>query len=419
MNHANTALCQKKTEMDEFGMRGIIAMKYGILKSWVVAGSMLVAAAGSAQAGGLERGGYDIDLLFEPTPFVLEAAGTYVMPQRKLNNVAGFAPGATHGVRETESYFVPRIGFKAGIGDHVDCVADYSQPWGAHLNPGIGWAGAMTNIETKIESHSYAATCSFKAQVGKGQLRIIGGAAYQQLEGFKERLIDPTLLPLGVGRLDLEDHGWGWRIGAAYEIPEIALRASLVYNSSVSFSNLTGMLDLTQVIPGMVIPVFGSTTMPESIELKLQTGIAPDWLAFGSVKWVDWSILQSIAFCAETTRGIPCAIGSVGHLTELDLLYRDGWTISGGVGHRINDRWSALASLTWDRGTSTIIGSQTDSWMLGAGVAFTPSDHAEFRLGGALGVLTSGTSVPDRHSVSYTFGNDLVGAVSASARITW
>ncbi|MGG2475354.1 transporter, partial [Rhizobium sp. BR5] len=43
--------------------------------------------------------------------------------------------------------------------------------------------------------------------------------------------------------------------------------------------------------------VYGSVSMPDSIELKVQSGIAPDWLAFGSVKWTDWSQIQVIPFC--------------------------------------------------------------------------------------------------------------------------
>ena len=39
-----------------------------------------------ALAGGLERGGYNIDLLFDRSPYAAEATATYVMPQRKLKN---------------------------------------------------------------------------------------------------------------------------------------------------------------------------------------------------------------------------------------------------------------------------------------------------------------------------------------------
>ncbi|MXN53306.1 transporter [Shinella sp. AETb1-6] len=402
-------------------------------------------AATSAQAGGLERGGYNIDLLFDPSDYVIDSSVTYVNPQRKLNNVrdsnTGILPPLggdgnlngrpNEGIRATEGYWVKRLGVKASIGDAVDCMADYSEPWGAHLNQGENWAGANENIETKIKSQNYATTCSYSFDAGTGKLRIIGGAFYQEVSGFQDRLVYdlPALgLPLsGVGHLGLKADGWGWRAGVAYEIEEYALRTSLVYNSAVDLDNITGTLNLSQV-NGTIIPVFGSVSMPDSLEFKFQTGVAPGWLVFGGVKWTDWSQLQSIPFCPTALRSAGCSTSTpanpTNEVTSLDLLYRDGWTISGGVGHKFNEQWSGAASLTWDRGVSTGIGTHTDTWTLGAGVSYTPTENIELRLSGALGLLTSGSSrevVKDGRAygqrASYDFDNDLVSAISTSLKV--
>ncbi len=420
-------------------------LKQGILAA--VAG-MLVASA--AQAGGLERSGYNIDLLFDPSDYAAEATATYVNPQRELKNVRDTNPANTNpltdeygggdlndrpnSVDDTESYWAPRIGVKAALGDSIDCMADYSQPWGAHTKPGQNWAGANNNIETKVESDNYAATCSYKWEMGPGYFRVIGGGFYQEVNGFKERLVqDYTGTGLdgvfsGVGRLELEGSGWGWRTGVAYEIPEYALRASLVYNSAVDYDDLSGFIDLRQL--GFVIPppgpglitgtkydVNGAASLPDSLELKVQTGIAPGWLAFGSVKWTDWSQLQVLQFCPATVSPLtPC--------TSLDLVYRDGWTVSGGIGHKFNDQWSGAVSLTWDRGTSQGYGSQTDTWLLGTGVSYTPTENVEVRLAGSVGILTSGSSGEVTYQgqvigddVSYDFDNDFVGAISTSLKV--
>jgi long-chain fatty acid transport protein len=424
-------------------------MNKPLLKTLVGAGCVSLAAIGMAGAGGLERGGYNIDLLFDPARFAGEASVTYVMPQRELDDVVDINPrnglgsngiggGDTSGIRDTESYAVPRIGLKAALGDSVDCMVDYSQPWGAHSNPGDEWAGANSNIETKINSDNFAGTCSYKMQAGRGQFRILGGAFYQEVNGSKERLVIPDVVPTplglidfpgsGVGRLELAGEGVGWRIGAAYEIPEIAFRASLVYNSEVDLGDITGTVDLTEVSPlvltnpldprraifGVVTDVSGTQSMPDSVEFKIQSGIAPDWLAFGSIKWVDWSTFQEVSFCAI---GDPRPCTTETDVTSLELLYRDGWTVSGGVGHRFNDQWSGAASIAWDRGTSTTLGIQSDTWTFSAGAAYTPTQNVEFRLGGALGVLTSGES--EDNEITYEYGNDLVAAVSASAKIKW
>jgi long-chain fatty acid transport protein len=399
---------------------------------------VLSSLSGPSFAGGLERGGYNIDQLFDTSQFSVQSGVIYVMPQRKLKNVqdtdttaggGGNLNGRSHSADETENYAIPYVGIKAGY-ENVDCLFDYSEPFGAHTNPGANWAGANNNIETKITTHNYGATCSYKFDVGPGQLRLIGGAFYQEVEGFKERLVStiPAALGVGtgVGRLDLEDNGWGWRAGVAYEIPEYAMRASLVYNSRVKYDSLSGTVDLTQVplgaAPfGVVTNVTGEAEAPDSLELKLQSGIAPDWLAFGSVKWTNWSILQSIALCPTASSG-SCTHST--QLTSLDLLYQDGWTVTGGVGHKFNDQWSGAVSLTWDRGTSHGYGAQTDSWTVGVGAAYNPTQNIEWRLAGAVGILTSGSSgtitqdgVTYGNDASYSFGNDLVAAVSTSIKV--
>jgi long-chain fatty acid transport protein len=421
------------------------------LKALAAAGCLSLALIGSAHAGGLERGGYNIDLLFDPSPVTGQFTATYVMPQRELKNVTDTNPtdgigsngigGGSTTARDTESSWIPYAGMKFGVG-HVDCLGDYSQPIGADSNPGADWMGANSNIHTKVESEALGATCSYKFDVSKGQLRFIGGVFHEDVSGFKERLVAPVpiLAPgagTGIGRLDLEGDGWGWRTGVAYEIPDIALRASLVYNSAVKLDSITGTLDLTQV-PGAINPanpllgrvtdVYGSSQVPQSVELKLQSGIAPGWLAFGSVKWMDWSALQSIPFCPTSTQGlVPCTTTSPARATSLDLLYKDGWTVSGGIGHKFNDQWSGIAALTWDRGTTTGLSGQTDTWTVAAGAAYTPTQNIEVRFGGALGVLTSGTihSVVGEDGVTYgkdytaTFGDDLVSAISASVKVKW
>lgn len=428
-------------------------MNMSFLKVIFGAGTASLMMMSVGAAGGLKREGYNIDLLFNPSPFAAEAAATYVFPDRKLNDVRdtnpangigsnGIGGGSRNGVKDTPSYWSPRIGLKAGIGDAVDCLIDYSEPWGVHTDPGREWMGANDNIQTKVTSHNYAATCSYKFQAGPGQMRFLGGFFYQELSGFKERLVAPVptltgsnLLGSGIGRLDVGGDGTGWRLGTAYEIPEFAFRASLVYNSEVRLGDLSGTLNLTQVpafvdpgnpILGQMTPVFGSAAMPQSLKLSIQSGVAPDWLAFGSVEWAQWSKLQSIAFCPEATRAIACRPGGPTEVTSLDLIYRDGWTIQSGVGHKFNDQLSAGASITWDRGTSTGLGYQSDTWTLGLGASYTPSSNVELRLAGALGLMTSGSSGAVEwdgrvygDEVSYTYGNDLVSAISANLKVRW
>ncbi|QND64182.1 transporter [Mesorhizobium loti] len=388
--------------------------------------SLVVSAA---SAGGFDRGGVNIDQLFDAAPYSFDAGVTYVSPQRKLKNVQRLDGSglSTSEVDVGGDYAVPRIGIKANIFEAVDCLASYSKPYGADADYGTNNAYSTTAVKYSVKTNDYGLTCSYKFNVGKGAFRFIGGVSYQDVDAFLSR---QTLLAFGntgLGKFQLSDSAWGWRAGAAYEIPEIALRGSLMYYSSYKYDGLSGTVDTTgfsgtfpaNLVPGStgVYPVSASAEIPQALELKLQSGIAPGWLAFGSVRWQQWSKLGIIPI-----NGVRSPVFGTASPVSFDLLYRDGWTISGGIGHKFTDQISGLVSLTWDRGTSTTSGYQSDTYAVATGISYSPNDKVEVRLGGSIGVLTSGSSTftgvgDTANAVTYTYGNDLLLAGSASVKI--
>ncbi|WP_394689265.1 transporter [Hoeflea sp.] len=422
-------------------IRGSLKMTAAVL----AAGVSVVSAA---QAGGFDRGGVNIDLLFDESRFATEAAVTLVTPQREITNVARgtnsaavfvptAAPATAASLDVDSDFAVPRLGAKLQLVDNLDCLASYGQPIGADAGYGLNNAYSPTAVAFSIDTNDYGLTCSYKfaageTSLGKGQIRIIGGVSYQELDGFLSRqsFLDFANLGInnvggvtntsGVGRFNIGGEAWAWRIGAAYEIPEIAFRASLVYSSKYDY-DLTGTQNNTgfgAVIPGsQIVPISATTEIPQSLEFKIQSGVAENTLAFFGVKWQEWGKLGIIPIVG----GVSPATGLATNLS-FDPLYRDGWTVTGGMARRINEKVSVLGAVTWDRGTSTTSGTQTDTWTFSGGVAFNPSERVELRLGGALGVLTSGTSTPSAsgdpaNNITYSFGNDLVAAGSLSAKI--
>ncbi|MCP9231438.1 outer membrane protein transport protein [Mesorhizobium sp. LMG 17147] len=399
------------------------------LKVLLGAGAFSLGFAGTVQAGGFDRGGVNIDQLFDAAPYSFDAGVTYVSPQRKLKNVQRLDGSglSTSAVDVGGDYAVPHVGIKANILEPVDCLATYTRPYGADANFGMNNAYSPTAVKYAVDTDDFGLTCSYKVNVGKGAIRFIGGVSYQQVDAFLSR---QTLLAFGntgLGIFKLSDEAWGWRAGAAYEIPEIALRASLMYSSSYKYDGLSGTVDTTgfrgafpaDLIPGStgVYPVSASAEIPQALEFKLQSGIAPGWLAFGSVRWQEWSKLGVIAI-----NGVRSPVTGAPSPVSFDLLYRDGWTVTGGIGHKFTDQLSGVVSLTWDRGTSTTSGYQSDTWAVASGVSYSPNDQVEVRLGGSIGVLTSGSSTfsgvgDEANAVTYSYDNDLLLAGSASVKI--
>ncbi|MBT8424043.1 MAG: hypothetical protein KJO67_03640, partial [Silicimonas sp.] len=78
------------------------------------------------------------------------------------------------------------------------------------------------------------------------------------------------------------------------------------------------------------------STVPQSVQLDFQTGVAADTLVFGSVRWVDWSEFQI------TPPGFALASGGL----PLAAYDSDYITYSLGVGRRFNDTWSGAVTLT-------------------------------------------------------------------------
>ncbi|WP_409063181.1 OmpP1/FadL family transporter [Brucella sp. 1315] len=393
-----------------------------------------------AHAGGFERGSQDFDILFEQGNAV-EAGGTFVAPQRKLKNIHGSAIGAMTGGRnpvnsnqpyatevdEAKSYWVPKISAKFDLTSDLACAAQYRQPWGIETDVGTGTVRMFTAIEQKISSNDYGVNCSYRFTAGeKSYFRILGGVSYQELKGEQTKMVPPGSKFGGsfrVASLDAEDQSVGWRLGAAYEIPEYAMRATLVYQSEVKYK-LDGTINNLRLDPSTgrsdPLSVTSDIATPQSVEFKFQTGIAPDWLAFGSVKWTDWSSIEQVNFVSKGNRDIQ----NGEKINSLDLYYQDGWTVSGGVGHKFNDQWSAAATVTWDRGTSTGLTSQTDVWLFGLGTNYKPTDQFEVRLAGAAGWLSAGdldnTMIGNESSLTGSkgeFGNDFVGALSLTAKV--
>ena len=400
-------------------------------------------------SGGLSRGGVDFSLLFSDKKVDSEVGFTFVAPQRTIDSATRFVnltggPSLTStDIDVNGSYFIPKVAAKVGIGEHFDCAATFSTPFGADQDNGLNNAVSGSAVEFEIDTEDYGLTCSFKynlgeTRLGQSRVRLIGGGSILEFDGFLSRQsfvdfvgIPAAFIPAGLGALNAEGLGtftvddttFGWRAGLAYEIPKSAIRVSAVYSSEYDVE-ATGIVDITgfntnaaALIP--TAPISLTTVLPQQVDINIQSGINAKTIAFGNFNWTDWSQLGSIpvegVFSAATGQPLD---------TFFEPLYRDGLTVTGGVGRKFKENLSGLLSLTWDRGTSTTTGTQTDTWLVRTGLSYKANDNISIQAGGAVGVLTSGSTsgvgVLDVNTqASRSFGNDFVGAFSASAKISF
>jgi long-chain fatty acid transport protein len=394
-------------------------MARGILK---ITSALLALSAsiGAAQAGGFSRGTADTDILYEEGNFNLRAGVTIVAPQRKYATINGAA--ATDS-RFSETYVIPTAAIKLNINDDARCAATYTQSnggdssYGAQAVAAGKLTGASGTVSTNFVSNEIGLTCGYKLSLGKGNFWLLGGVLFEDFTYTEVVQFGPFAGPLNGSNATLAFNGkydFGYRVGAAYEIPEIALRAQLMYRSSVEHTP-----DGSFTFAGGVLPAVGLGTLPQSVELKLQSGVAPGWLVFGSVKWTDWSVLQTLNYTIGA--GAPGISGP----KIKEFYFQDGWTVTAGVGHVFSETVSGALQVTWDRGVSTTEDHLTDTWTLGAGVGLKDALGGELRLGAGISYLTAGkvnidvpAPGPGADFASTTKG-DFAYAASASYKVKW
>ena len=380
------------------------------MRAAALACAMTLAAAAPSAAGGYDTGARDWDFLFQPDSVAFEAGVRYIVPRRSLDGIIGVF-GPSPDVDETEAFALPHASLAVRFGDAARCMASYREPYAGHANYGTAWTYAFSATEQHFSSVDFGLTCAGSVALGKGRLHIIGGLSYQEIDYELVQLAPPPAPAGTIARTNVSDGGLAWRAGLAYDIPEYALRASLIYNSAVDY-NMTG----THSLFG---PVFGSITMPQSLELKAQTGVAPGWLVFGSVRWTDWSVVYNMPIIS------PVAPVPGGVVSGLTLMWKDTWTVTVGAAHQFSYKVSAAASLTWDQGATQGFTSQTDTWTAGLTAIVTPGENVELQFGGTLGILTGGTlstmvlpgGIPNPVGYTATFGSDAVYSLNASATI--
>lgn len=371
------------------------------LKALLAAGCFSLALIGSAHAGGFSRGSADTDILFEDGNFNMRTSVTYVAPTRKYST--NIANPYLVGENYSDSYAIPSAAVKFKLTDNLSCAGTLTESYGGSAS----WSrssGTLGKINEDFTMYEYGLTCGVKFDLSKGRLWFIGGV-YNEVTDYT--LVAGAPLGSSVPRLDvsLHDSNFGWRAGIAYEIPEIAFRSQLMYRSGVNI-NASGDATYLGFPAG---PATGEASFPQSVEFKLQSGIAQDWLAYGSVKWTNWSVTKQLIL---NVPGLNLTSGN-------DYFWRDGWTITGGVGHKFNEQLSGTVFASWDRGVSTGWDLTGASYTIGTGVSLKDKLGGELRFGVAAIYLASASETNYAPVFNRTVQGDWGYAFSGGYSIKW
>lgn len=302
-----------------------------MIKTVLGATTALVMGGAVAQAGGIDRSNQSVSAIFEKTG----ETGNYF--QFSYGSISP-STNTTTGGNPLLDYSLLGLTYKRQFNENFSLSVIYDEPFGAAVQYPAGppFSGSFATVE------SQAVTFVGRYETGNG-FSVHGGLRAQKLSGT----IQTTQRLTAESGYDL-----GYVIGGAYEIPDIALRVAVTYNSEID-NEMTG----TEFAPAPAATAFTVTT-PESLNIDFQTGIAKDTLLFGSIRHVRWAgfnlttpTLQYARFTDNTT------------------------TYTLGVGRKFNDAWSGAISFGYEaegtKPTTTALAPYTGSQSVTIGATYT------------------------------------------------
>jgi long-chain fatty acid transport protein len=295
---------------------------------------LLLLSTSIASAGALDRTGQTMDVLFQEGNYA-ELNFSYTVPDvqgsffNPLLGTAGSGDVAT-------DFGLASLSFKSDLSDRFSLAVIIDQPFGAEVDygdadPSYPIAGSEATYETlavtALGRYKFNETFSLHAgvryiQVNAHLLSQVTNVAVDPVTGL------PTATLYTYDGDFENDDALGYVLGAAYERPDIALRVALTYSSETEISHDT-------TFSGSSLGTGETTyTLPQSVNLDFQTGIAANTLLFGSVRWVDWSSTE---------------INAAGYAFNPVVSYDDDYvTFTLGLGRQFTDKLAASAAVIYE-----------------------------------------------------------------------
>lgn len=289
----------------------------------------LAAFSTGALAGGIERNAPSTRVLYEDGRY-LEFSFSTASPDLtgsggNASGLGGPSNAAPNGTGDLfESFNTFGGAYKADLTDKLSYAFILDEPHGVSTNYPTVAGSVYTGVVAELDSRQLTGILAYDVS---DQVKVYGGIRLEQIEANAE-------IPFVGGYTVTTDtqRNFGYMFGAAYQIPDIALRVGLTYYSAISH-------DLNTFEFGALNSVTPIET-PQSVNLEFQTGIAEDTLLFGSVRWVDWSEF------AIRPPNYP--------LVTLVDYEKDWTTFNIGVGRRFSDEWSGAIQISHEPATDAL-----------------------------------------------------------------
>ncbi|MCX0334040.1 outer membrane protein transport protein [Acinetobacter radioresistens] len=378
-------------------------------------------------AAALDRSGQSISAFLQPGNY-FEAGISVLDP-----DVSGREAGSSTTRRDigdmAGDYYFPSAALKLQLTDNFSFGLIYDQPFGADAeytgnnifvanptDPILGTlpittadVGGVTG-DTKVEVDTQNISMIFGFQPNEN-FNIYGGPVYQSVKGSVSLRGRAYSLYNGYDANMKESSDIGWLAGAAFQIPDIALKASITYRSEIehdvnSSESITIADNLSSLTPGQLGGLLGSLgpsgaalapvlqqalianaqegktkiTTPQSVNLDFQSGIMANTVAFANVRWVNWKDFSIRPYKFGQVSEVVGKLPQVNRPNGFNLVeYSDDqWSATVGVGRKLSEQWAGNVSVGWDSGAGnpvSTLGPTEGYWNVGLGLQFSPAPN--------------------------------------------
>ena len=357
------------------------------MKLKAISSSVLLALVpvSGVYAAAMDRSGQSISAFLQPNNY-FEAGISVLDPSVSGTDTLG---GKISDMGE--DYYFPSAALKVQATDNISLGLIYDQPFGAdaYYYDGRASSGAsLAGTDVEVKTNNLTALVGFQPNEN---INIYGGGVYQDVKG------SVTLASVGYTAKMKKNEDYGWLVGAAYQIPEIALKVALTYRSEIEHK-----LETAETVPTLPVPALNQLFLgnsadtkvktPQSVNLDFQTGIMANTVAFANVRWVEWggygididkfrTLTAVQAQIPALMTGQPLDKSKGQNIIDYD---KDQWSANIGIGRKFNDQWAGNFSVGWDSGAGnpvTALGPTEGYWNVGLGAQFNPTP-ATFIAGG-------------------------------------
>lgn len=383
------------------------------MSRFMITAAAAALVAGSAMAGGIERGNAPYDVLFERKSNV-KLGFSSVSPRVSGEYASIFGGGETGDMAPSYSSF--SFGMNQYLTDNFSLALLVHDPFGAD-------AYYMQGFYTGLQAdwNSTAATLLGKYKV-TDRISVFGGV--RGVHSQADITIPQSLMALATdpnpfdantpaggptpptvytdyNAQSSQEMDLGFVVGAAYEIPEIALRIAAIYESGITHD-----FEVQESFNYGSWQTETKIDMPHALTLDVQTGVAPGTLVFGSVRMVKWT---------DFAVGPDQYVSQTGsNIVDYD---NDSVTWTLGVGRAINENLSLFARGSYEKangGAATRLSPTDGRTSLGLGGSFTDGN---LKLTGGIELIHVGDAVDSENPViAGTFKDNV--AVGVGAQLT-